>query len=81
MITAKFVVGERCKCLHHYVFRSGEPFTIVSIATVPHEEYQKRFRYVYVVRYDDGVLDAIPVEKEGGYEMVTIDDKEERGKA
>jgi len=73
---ARFKVGDRCQCLHHYAFRSKKPFTIVSIATSPIEEYELRFRYIYIVQYDDGVLDAIPIEKEGGYEMEKLEAKQ-----
>ena len=77
MTVANFKVGDRCRCLHYYAFRGKAQFTIVSIATVPHEEYKSRFRYVYVVQYDDGCLDAIPVENEGGYEIEKLGKKGE----
>jgi len=72
---AKFKVGDRCRCLHHYAYRQKQPFTIISIATSPMEEYQHKFRYIYIVQYDDGILDAIPVEKEGGYIMEKIEEE------
>lgn len=64
---AKFKVGDRCYCKHPYAFRSEAPFTIVGITLllIPSE----RKRYCYIVQYDDGVLDAIPVLNEGGYQM------------
>lgn len=77
MVTlAKFKVGDRCRCLHQYAFRGKEPFVIVSIATSPDEEYERRFRYIYVIQYDDGAIDAIPVGNEGGYNMERIAGKE-----
>ena len=69
---ARFKVGNRCKCLHHYAFRSDAPFKIVSIATCPLPDNSTSFRYAYVVQYDDGVLDLIPVKNEGGYEMARV---------
>jgi len=73
MVTiAKFKVGDTCRCLHHYAYRANEPFTIVSIATFPTAENARRILYLYIVQYDDGVLDAVPVENEGGYIMEKI---------
>jgi len=75
MTVAKFEIGDRCRCLHHYAFRGKGPFTIISIATAPIEEYASKFRYVYIIRYDDATLDAIPVDDEGGYDMEKIKKK------
>lgn len=74
-VIAKFKVGDRCRCLHHYAYRGKEPFIIISIATSPIEEYQHKFRYIYIVQYDDGVIDAIPVESEGGYIVKKIEEE------
>ena len=70
---ARFEVGDRCRCLHPYAYRGNEPFTVVSIgiAPLPDDNTELPYRYCYIVQYDDGVIDAIPLtgETEGGYEL------------
>jgi len=64
----KFKVGDRCKCLHPYAYRREEPFIIVGICN-KFLSSNGIIRAAYVIQYDDGKYDAIPIENEGGYEM------------
>jgi hypothetical protein len=71
MVYSKFHVGDRCKCLHPYAYRGEEPFTIVKIVPNFGRNGRKPIA-AYVVKYDDGAEDQIPVKHEGGYEMVCL---------
>lgn len=80
LVKARFKVGDKCRCLHKNAFRGKETFTIVSIAVSPYSPDSYGcvdFRYVYIVQYADGVLDAIPIWNEGGYVVEKIHDKKE----
>ena len=68
---ARFKVGDRCKCLHPYAFRGEDPFKIVSITATPADNHV-HYRLCYVVQYDNGQLDAIPIHKDGGYRIVKL---------
>lgn len=71
MVFTKFKVGDRCKCLHPYAYRGEAPFTIIKIKW--YKTPDAKTRPVYVVKYDDGKIDQIPIINEGGYEMVHIE--------
>lgn len=70
LIKAKFRPGDKCICKNENAFRTGQPFTILSIAIMPCKSVdgKRNFRYVYICCFDDDVIDSIAVE-EGGYEI------------
>ena len=72
-------IGKRYTATSRHAYRTGDPFEVLSVAILP--TYDRTFtilgavedlgwRYVYVIRYDDREIECIPVEEEGGYEIV-----------
>ena len=69
MMLQKHKVGQKCKCLNSGAYRGEEPFLIVGV-DYRFKTPEGKVRAVYLVEYADGKLDQIPIEKDGGYEIV-----------
>jgi hypothetical protein len=64
---ATLEVGKKYRSFHPDHYRGDNPFRVVSISWA---QCDGKDRYVYIIQYEDGEIDAFPVENNGGYNPI-----------